>query len=254
MLPGELKPVLTALALPPAAPLLLALLGILVAWRRRGLGLALVLAGVAATWLLSTNGMALVLARVLLPPVEAVRPAQLQQAQAIVVLGGGVLPEAPEYGAPQLGTYTASRLKYGIWLARQTGKPLAFAGGVGWPALGTPTEPEAKVAQRVAAEDYGVTLRWVDGQSRDTAENAGEMARLLHADGVRRIALVTDAPHMARALLAFRRAGFEVLPAPANFVIPMDRAVLRWLPSGHGYADCRRVVRDWLGLLVARAA
>jgi uncharacterized SAM-binding protein YcdF (DUF218 family) len=250
MLPGELRPVLTALALPPAAPLLLALLGILVATRRRGAGLALALAGVVAAWLLSTNGMALVLARGLLPPVQAVRPAQLQQVQAIVV----VLPEAPEYGAPQLASTTASRLRYGLWLARQTGKPLGFAGGIGWTAVGTPTEPEAQVAQRVTAQEYGTQLRWVDGRSRDTAENAREMAQLLHADGVRRIALVTDAPHMSRAMVAFRAAGFEVLPAPANFVIPMDRAVLRWLPSGHGFADCRRVVRDWLGLLVARAA
>ena len=253
MLPGELRPVLTALALPPAAPLLLALLGILVATRRRGVGLALALLGVAAAWLLSTSGMAVVLARVLLPPVQAVQPAQVQQVQAIVVLGGGVLPQAPEYGAPQLNAYTAGRLRYGAWLARQTGKPLAFSGGVGWSAQGTATVPEGEVAQRVAAQDHGVPLRWVEGRSRDTRENAGEMARLLHAEGVRRIALVTDAAHMTRALLAFRRAGFEVLPAPTDFVLPMDRPVLRWLPSGHGFADCRRVVREWLGLLVAQA-
>jgi hypothetical protein len=55
MLPGELKPVLTALVMPPAAPLLIALLGILVAGRRRGAGLLLTTAGVVLAWMLSTN-------------------------------------------------------------------------------------------------------------------------------------------------------------------------------------------------------
>jgi uncharacterized SAM-binding protein YcdF (DUF218 family) len=254
MLPGELKPVLAALALPPALPLLLALLGVLVALRRRALGLTLVLAGIVAGWLLSTTGMALLLARVLLPPLEAVRPEQLREVQAIVVLGGGVLPQAPEYGTAQPAFHTLGRLRYGAWLARQTGKPLAFAGGIGWASLGMATEAEGTVAQRVAREDYGLSLRWVDARSRDTAENAAHMARLMRPDGIRRIALVTDAPHIPRAAQAFRAAGFEVLPAPTNFVVAMDRPVIQWLPSADGLGDCRRLVREWLGRLVAGAA
>ena len=217
MEPGELKPILAALALPPATPLLAALLG-------------------------------LVLARTLLPPVPAVQPAQVRTMQAIVVLGGGVLPQAPEYGAAQPSAETLERLRYGAWLARRTGLPVGFAGGVGWAAVGTPTEAEGAVAQRVLQDDWGIATQWVDAQSRDTAENGTRMAQVLLPQGVRRIALVTDAWHMPRAAAQFRRAGFEVLPAPTGFAAPRSRPLLEWLPSSPGFVLCRAVLREWLAL------
>jgi uncharacterized SAM-binding protein YcdF (DUF218 family) len=238
--------------MPPAGPLLLVLLGILIAMRRRGAGLLLATLGLALAWVLSTNAMAMLLARHLQPPLEAVQPRQLQEVQAIVVLGGGVLPQAPEYGVAQPGPHTLQRLRYGAWLARHTGKPLAFAGGIGWAAVGTATEAEGTVARRVLQEDYGLALRWVDDRSRDTAENAARMAELLRRDGVRRIALVSDASHIPRAAAAFRAAGFEVIPAPTDFPLRLERPLLEWLPSAHGLTSSRELLREWLGRAVAR--
>lgn len=251
MLPGELKPILTALVMPPGGPLLLAALGILIATWRRGLGLFLATIGIAATYLLSTNGMALVLARQLMPEVRAVQPRDLQAVQAIVVLGGGVLPQAPEYGTPQPGPHTLQRLRYAAWLARKTGKPVAFAGGIGWAAFGTNTETEGTVARRVLQEEYGLTLKWMDDRSRDTAQNAMRMAQLLQPAGVRRIALVTDATHIPRAVGAFRAAGFEVIAAPTDFPLAEGRPELQWLPSSTGATTTRSLLREWLGRAVA---
>lgn len=252
MEPGELKPILTALVLPPAGPLLLALLGLALAARRRRTGMALALLGIVLALALSTNGMAQWLARHLVPPVAAAQPQDLQRVQAVVVLGGGVWPQAPEYGTPQPSESTLVRLRYGVRLARQTGKPLAFAGGAGWGGA-DPAVTEGTVARRMLQEDYGLALRWMDDRSRDTAENAARMAELAGRDGVRRIALVTDAVHMARAAAAFRRAGFEVVPAPTDFPRPRRGSLLEWLPSTDGIATCRHVLREWLGRLVARA-
>lgn len=251
MEPGELKPLLTALALPPAGPLLAALLGLWLARRRRAAGLGLAALAIVLALALSTHGVGRFLARTLLPPVAAAQPAQVRTTQAIVVLGGGVLPHAPEYGAAQPAAETLERLRYGAWLARRTGLPVGFAGGVGWASAGTATEAEGTVAQRVLQEDWGVAARWVDTQSRDTAENASRMAALLAPQGVRHIALVTDAWHMPRAAAAFRRAGFEVLPAPTGFAGPRSRPLLEWLPSSPGLVLCRAVLREWLALRVA---
>ena len=251
MQPGELKPLLTALALPPAGPLLLALLGmLLLAGRRRLAGLVLGLAGVAALWLASCNAVGIWLAQALLPMPAPLAASQLQPVQAIVVLGGGVLREAPEYGAAQPSAHTLARLRYGAWLARASGKPVAFAGGVGWASAGTDIAPEGEVAHRTAGE-WGVTLRWVDARSRDSAENAREMQRLLAPEGVRRIALVTDAWHMPRSVLAFQSAGFEVVPAPTGFPSTRTRPLLEWLPSAEGLALSRQVLREWVGLRAA---
>lgn len=252
MEPGELKPVLTALVLPPAGPLLLALLGVLVATRRRALGLGIATLAIAATLLLSTNAVALLLAPHLMPGVRAAQVQDVRAVQAIVVLGGGVHPQAPEYGLAQPSAHTLQRLRYGAWLARHTGKPLGFAGGVGWAATGTAVEPESTVAQRVLAE-YRLEARWLDDHSRDTAESALRMAGSLHPAGIRRIALVTDAIHTPRAVALFRRAGFEVLPAPTDFPSPQSRALLEWLPSAVGAQTNRYLLREWLGRIVARA-
>jgi len=105
---------------------------------------------------------------------------------------------------------------------------------------------------RAAIAQFGVTLRWADGSSRDTVENASEMARLLQPAGIQRIALVTDSWHMPRSVLAFRRAGFDVVPAPTGFPAGQTRALLSWLPSAEGLTLSRQVIREALGLAVAR--
>ncbi|KQP19806.1 hypothetical protein ASF43_28545 [Pseudorhodoferax sp. Leaf267] len=241
------------------APLLLIALGWLVTLSRRWLGSVLVLLGLATLWLLSCNGTAIWLARELLPPVQALPPAsavaQLKQrdVQAIVVLGGGVSPYAPEYDGPLLTAYTASRVHYGAWLARESALPLGFAGGLGWSNAGTPDHPSEAQAVRAMLQRNGAGVpRWLDGSSRDTVENARNMAALLQPDGVQRIALVTSAFHMPRAVRAFEAVGLAVVPAPMGFVIPRQRAVLEWLPSTYGLEASHQVLREWLALQMRR--
>ncbi|WP_372827831.1 YdcF family protein [Polaromonas sp.] len=252
--PGELKPVLTTLALPPASLLLLIGLGLVLAARRRASGLALVWLGATLLWLLSCHAVAVWLALNLLPQQTALSVAALKSsdAQAIVVLGGGVHPVAPEYAGPQAAPAAAMRLRYGAWLARQSGLPVAFAGGPGWGAAQAQALSEGEVVRRAALQDYGLTLRWVDSQSRDTAENARQLRPLLQKDGVQRIALVTHASHMPRAVRAFEDAGFTVVPAPMGFILPSRSGLLEWLPSSDGLEASRTVLKEWLGLWAQR--
>lgn len=251
---GALKPLVSTLLLPPAGPLLLALVGLLLALRqRRAAGGLLAVAGLGSLWLLACNAVAVALSQHILPATLPLPPAQLKgiDVQAIVVLGGGVLPQAPEYGEAQPSANTLARLRYGVHVARESGKPLAFAGGIGWGATGSQTTPEGEVARRVARRDWGLELRWVDDRSRDTEESARLMRELLQRDKVGRIALVTDAWHMPRAEWRFRQAGFDVVPAPMGFATPRDRPALEWLPSAQGLATSRAVLREWIGLRVA---
>lgn len=252
--PGELKPVLTALALPPASLLLLIGLGLLVAARKKAVGLLVVFSGASLLWLLSCHAVSVWLALNLLPQHTALSVTALKSsgAEAIVVLGGGVHPVAPEYAEPQAAPAAAMRLRYGAWLARQSGLPVAFAGGLGWGAAQAQTLSEGEVARRAAMQDYGLTLRWVDSQSRDTAENARLLRPLLQKDGVQRIALVTHASHMPRAVRAFENVGFTVVPAPMGFILPSRNGLLEWLPSSDGLEASRTVLKEWLGLWAQR--
>jgi uncharacterized SAM-binding protein YcdF (DUF218 family) len=249
-----LKPLLSGLILPPLAPLLLALIGWLMAIKKKRGGLTLALLALGLLWVLSCHGVAVWLSRSVLPQFAPLAARQLQtdKVQAIVVLGGGVLPQSPEYGEAQPRAETAARLRYGVWLARQSGLPVAFSGGLGWAAHASQTQSEAEVARRVALQDYGITLRWLESDSRDTADNARLLAPLLKRDGIERIALVTHAWHMPRSVAAFETTGLAVVPAPMGFVLPDENQLLEWLPSAHGLLASRQVLREWLGMGVAR--
>jgi uncharacterized SAM-binding protein YcdF (DUF218 family) len=143
------------------------------------------------------------------------------------------------------------RLRYGLWLGRETGLPVAFSGGVGWAEEGD--SPEAEVAARIARDEFNRPLRWTETRSHDTRENAALTVPLLREAGVREIVLVTHAFHMPRALRVFTTVAgtdIRVVPAPLGLVRPGDRPVLDWLPSGKGFMDVRDVLREMLGLLV----
>lgn len=247
---SELKPILVTLVLPPGGPILLALLGMALMLKSVRTGMLVTFVGLALLWFLSCNAVSVELARTLIPQVQPITREQLQSVQAIVVLGGGVHGDAPEYGAAQPSSHTLDRLRYGVALAKASGKPLGFAGGVGWAAQGTGVEPEGAVARRIAQQEYGVQLRWVDDRSRDTEENARLAAQLLRRDAVKRVALVTSAFHMPRSVRAFRRAGLEVVAAPTAFIGPRERPVMEALPSAEGLAAARHVIREWLALML----
>ena len=249
---GEFKAIAAALLLPPASPLLLAAAGLLC--MRRAIGRLLIILGVLALWLVSCNGAAVWLSQKMLAQVSVLEPSRQSQLrasgiQAIVVLGGGLQPSAPEYGQAQPNASTAARLRYGIQLAKRSDLPMGFAGGVGWSNAGQAVASEASTAQTFTTEN-GLTLRWIDNQSRDTAENAVRMHDLLVPAGIHSIALVTHAWHMPRSQALFEKAGFKVLPAPMGFVLPSERPLLEWMPSAHGLTASRNVLREWLALQV----
>ena len=251
---GSLKPVLTSLVLPLAFFPLLGLLGLVLVAKRKRSGWLLCSVAFCGLWLLSCEVTVVWLARTALPQYPPITAAQLKasQVQAIVVLGGGTYPQSPEYGTAQPGPSTAARLRYGIWLSRQSGLPIAFSGGSGWAAGSNVKTSEADVAARVAQEDYGFTLRWLENQSRDTAENAQLVAPLLKRDGVQRIALVTDALHMPRAVAEFERTGLLITPAPTGYVLPIKSGVLQWLPSTHSLSGSTRLIHEVLGLTATK--
>lgn len=251
---GSLKPVLSSLVMPLAFLPLLGLLGLVMVARRKRMGWLLSISAFVGLWLLSCEGVAVWLAQTALPQYPPATAAQLKasKVQAIVVLGGGTYPQAPEYGAAQPGPPTAARLRYGIWLAKRSGLPVAFSGGSGWAAGTNVKGSETDVAARVAQEDYGITLRWVENQSRDTAENALLVAPLLKRDGIQRIALVTDALHMPRAMLEFERIGLAISPAPMGYVLSSKSSVLQWLPSVDGLMGSSRLIHEVLGLAAAK--
>jgi uncharacterized SAM-binding protein YcdF (DUF218 family) len=255
---ATLKPILTALVMPPTSPLLLVLLGLLL-WRKRILAFLCVGFGFLSLWIMSSHGFAVMLSRTALPQVPHIELPDVKGlfkergVQAIVVLGGGVESRSREYEGAQLKPSSVARLQYGMLLSKTANLPLAFSGGVGWSAM-TGSDTEAAAAARWLAQSGWPALRWQDANSRDTLENAGNISQILKKDGVKSIALVTHAWHMPRAMQAFEGTGLQVTAAPTAYVEPAYSFVLEWLPSAEGLSDSRRVIRELLGLAIMGSA
>jgi uncharacterized SAM-binding protein YcdF (DUF218 family) len=217
----QLKTILKHLMLPPTGPLLLALIGILLLKRRPVTARICLILGVGSLWLLSTPIVADAFTALAehYPPMDLRRAAD---AQAIVILGGGGQRAfAPEYGGPAAEPVLLERLSFGAFIAHKTSLPVLVTG----------YRIEAIAMRDTLQRNFGIDARWVDGQAFDTFENARNSARLLTADGVHRIVLVTHGTHMWRAVHEFTDAGFEVVPAPVGMLAQREIGVWRFLPN-----------------------
>lgn len=245
-----LKKLAALLVLPPLGPLLLIAAGLLLLHRKRRAGLALAWLGVAAAlfltlpasvgWMLSG-----------LETAPALAPTAGRDAQAIVILGGGKRRHAPEFGGETLNRFALERVRYGARLARQRGLPILVSGGApeGGPA-------EADLMRVALVEEFGMPVRWVERQSRDTRENARLSARELSGAGVRHVLLVTHAAHMARAQAEFEAAGLQVTPAPTAWLGggTQEGTLLGQLPGASAAYAGWYAAHEWLGRLAYRAS
>lgn len=98
--------------------------------------------------------------------------------------------------------YTArTNLAKDLWQNKRA--PLIFTSGI--------DDAPSMISQ---LQEKGVPRQAMDGEncSLTTAENAIFSAAVLQPRGIKKIILITDAPHMLRSLLVFRANGFEVIP------------------------------------------
>ncbi|WP_106478499.1 YdcF family protein [Phytohalomonas tamaricis] len=234
---------LKAFLLPPGC-FLLALLVLMIVWNRiPRLARALSFAVVILFWAVATPPVA----SLLLTPIERVMPtppSQWHEAQAIVILGGGRDYDALELGGRhRVNEYTLGRLSEGARIARKTGLPILVTGGKApWER-----QSEAELMKRSLEEEFGLTPRWLEGDSRDTTENAEFTARILKKEGIDTILLVTNAWHMPRAVRNFEKTGLKVLPAPFGFTKNVSGGSTWWAPKADALERSYWALYEYLG-------
>ena len=234
------------LLLPPLNLVLIAAYGLWLRRRRPRLGASLSIGALALLLVLCTKAGALLLVAPLENLTQPLAPAGLPAVQAIVVLGGGRIGGAPEYGGRDSpGLTTLVRLRYAAHLQRTSGLPLLVSGG----SPDGAAESEAALMARSLREDFGVPVRWLEPGSDNTAENARYAAQQLRRAGVRRVLLVTDAIHMPRSRSVFIRYGLEVVPAPTVFFSRQRLTALDFFPDGEGLRRSHYALHEWIGLL-----
>lgn len=247
MNPVVINRVVEALLLPPGSIVVL-LLAALLFWRFRGLSRTLVVIAAALLYVASIPVTANWLVDSLEQRFTPISPAstQIRGAGAIVVLGAGRYPDAPEYGGDTVSITALQRLRYSAALHRRTGLPILVSGG----STMEQAIPEAQLMRQSLAADFNVHDVWSEDESRTTAENARRSAESLAKRGVYRVFLVTNALHMQRAVNVFRNAGLEVIPAPTGFhqPHPLDRGVAAWLPRIDALQRTSHALHEYLGM------
>lgn len=241
LLTGLIKAVL----LPPFNIILVAAAGFLTLGRRPRLGRLLILVALAALYALSTRAVGNTLLATLedAPPLTAAR--YRDDVGSIVVLGAGLYRGGPEYGGDDLKGQVLERVRYAARLYRETGTPLLVSGG-------NPNRaalPQAVLMRRSLERDFRVPVRWVEGRSNTTLENARNTAAMLATEGIDTVYLVTHAWHMPRAKAAFEAAGLKVVPASTMFAEPWGASVFDFLPRAEGLRSSRLALHEWLGRL-----
>lgn len=203
---------LLILLLPPASLLALIIGGLLLLRLHRTAGRALIAAGIALLYFLSLEPVADRLIR----PLESVS-ATLEgdgiNADAVVVLGGGVNDLSWVRTRPEPSPASLQRLVEGIRLARAVRAPLILSGGSGAIAPTAVREADAMAELAIRLGYPGKDLM-IENRSRNTWENAEQVKALIPG---RTIVLVTSAFHLRRSSDMFRKQGFSVIPAPTGY-------------------------------------
>lgn len=241
--------VLFFLVQPSHLALLLIGVGLALLFRSRWLRLGKTLVATGLTALL-VLGFSPIGHWLLLPLEERFpRPVQTEDVAGIIFLGGfedGSISHAR--GALTLNE-SAERLTEAVVLARRfPDARIVFTGGVaallpgsvgGAPAVGAYLEAAGIEPQRIVLE----------GRSRNTYENALFTRDLVDQGQGERWFLVTSAWHMPRAMGAFRKAGFDVVPWPVDYRTRGRQDLTQPFDAmTEGLRRTDMAVREWIGL------
>ena len=182
--------------------------------QRAGARLCLIVASIGLAFIFLPIGDWLLL------PLEGSGPAPGLPAQidGIILLGGAEDTRSSIDRHQPAMRYAADRyLVFSEMAQRYPQARLIFAGGTG-ELSPAETGREKDIAQSVTiALGIPQSRMTYEGASRNTRENATFAADIVHPKPDQHWLLVTSAFHMTRALAVFRKAGWNVSPAPADY-------------------------------------
>jgi uncharacterized SAM-binding protein YcdF (DUF218 family) len=174
----------------------------------------------------------------------------LSSLDIVVILDGGLYAVGSYKDNPEPAGITYSRLLNGVrFFKRSSAGTLALCGGVSQPDTEPAAEAMKKIAMELGVPECDIVI---EKKSRNTMENASELAKVLPKGQKRRIGLVTSALHIRRATKAFSKyfPDDTIVPIAVNSKynpVPLDITTV--VPSARVLADSSQVFRAWIALL-----
>jgi uncharacterized SAM-binding protein YcdF (DUF218 family) len=232
--------------IPPAVFILLASIGVVLAWFWRRTGLALATAATLSLYAVSAPVVASLLIRsveVLAHDETSSRPPSAPG--AIIVLAADTRPSSDPQNPDTVGPLTLERILGAVRQARRLNLPLLVSGGE-FPDYDVSL---AAMMADVIEHDFGMPVKWREEQSVNTFQNARFSAEILRRAGVGAAYVVTHRWHMARALLAFNEARYPVVPLPVEEEVgALPYSTASFLPSIPALRDSYYALHELIGL------
>lgn len=174
----------------------------------------------------------------ILKPIEETYPPNppLSDVTGIILLGGAEQPGLSlQTGQPQFNQGGERFVATALLAERFPDARVVFTGGSGALAdLGQDVvnaEVSGQMLEMLGVDPARITL---EGQSRNTAENAALTHALLEPQDGQTWVLVTSAFHMPRAMQSFAAAGWTgVVPWPVDYRAEPYASAIRWEPQRH---------------------
>lgn len=243
--------VISQLMLPPGG--LIILMGLGAVCFKHVWGRLLLILGLMLSWGLATEPVRDILTRSLEFQYPVFQGEIVDKEHTVIVLlGGGVYENAPEYaGEDVLHNFAVMRTLYAAKLAKATGLDVYATGGT---PLNSQQDAEGDVMKRLLVMQ-GLDAKHVFAEklANNTWENASLIKAMLEKKGIARVVLVTSAWHMPRAVGCFEAQGFSVIPAPTDYLTKMSGYDIRsYLPDAKAFYDSSLALHEYLGLFFYR--
>jgi uncharacterized SAM-binding protein YcdF (DUF218 family) len=225
--------------------------GIVLLFHKKKAGLILVFLSAGILWFFSCPLFSHALVRSLESKFDP--PVDFPKVSAIVLLGGCTKPAVAPRRYVEPGN-AGDRMVNAARLLKKGYAPVIIATGGKIPSVYEFPGSEARCMTSILREVCGIDSSAIilEDKARDTHENATLTAaimqqRKLHKD----IILVTSAIHMYRSVKIFRKFGFTVFPAPADFREDktIKIGVFSILPSVDALSEATDALHEYYGLI-----
>ena len=244
-----LSKILPLLILPVGMVTGLCLLALVLLWAgKRKTSITFLFVAVLVLWGSSMQ----IVAQTLYGKLESVYPPvpvlAIPASQCIVLLGGAVQPVmSPRVDFNLHDSIDRVRKAANLQRIGKGRLIIVAAGNQPWMQF---SQTEAQAIEVLLVE-WGVpaTAIVLDGESRNTRENALNSARLLEQHRCGKPLLVTSAAHMPRSVAAFQKVGVDVFPVSTDVRVinTPNLTVMDFLPDAGALKMTTDAMREWIG-------
>ncbi len=188
-------------------------------------------------------------------------PNPMPSADAIVVLGGATVPAIAPRPWVEVGE-AGDRILYAARLYNQGRAPkLILSGGrVQWRGGSDQSEADDMKAFAMAMNVPAADII-LEGDSLNTRQNAVNVKKILEAQSIESVLLVTSAVHMPRSVAIFKKLDINIIPAPTDYLTTptakgkrtrIEGRILDLLPRAEATGRFTRAMKEYVGFAVYR--